>query len=562
MPEKAVDSPVPDSAGTSNSAGRSPSEKTPAAALGGELASAAAQAQPQDQGRPILSLAAQDLANGQLEPASAAQPPARKPRALQWLLLLVPCLAAVVLWGACSVIDKAPWTLAAILLTTGTLLAAVAAFKLLSGPTRAGLAALGLALALALTSLYDPSLGSQVPEMSLPAVLALSLVWTWILVVYAVWRLIGRSVPGLAILLTAMLLYPFLGSGLALYHSLMSSAAGTGLSSLTLETLNSSPLMVTGKLPAFLWPQALMAIIIPLIAAFLVLKGQLALILDRKRPRHLARLFLGLAFLVLVIPGFLTFSPLSGHSDLAQTIRSSYLGAELPAPAASRPGEIKTAAAPAAEEPAPVPAASPLIPETAPAAETPAPTVPLPPNAQTIDGSAPPAGPAQAPAEVPAPVPAAVTEPPAEVQPAAGSEPAPAVQPAAGAEPAPEAQPAAGTEPAPEAQPAAASPASETAPAAVPSEAPAAAPAGDQPAAAIPEGFEALKAELDEKNAQALARVEYIQRLTQANEALEKENQDLKHQIQILEIQNRHLDESSNYLKKLLENMTASRPAQ
>ncbi|MDR1084973.1 MAG: hypothetical protein LBP22_08985 [Deltaproteobacteria bacterium] len=531
-------------------------------------------AEPADvQTPPIVSQAVQDLNNSRTEPQESETRTPDKPSekslfgSLIWHSILVLSLATVVIWGGMSFIGDEPYHWTALVLTLLTLLAAVPTVKFFSLPSRAGLSCLGLTLALAITSMYDPN-AHIIPGVGFPAVFSLILFVTWLLVLWAVWRAYGTSKPGVAILLTAVLAYPLLGSGLSLYNCLSGFFSGSEYPDLTISSLNHSPAFVTGVLSAapVIWPQAVMAILIPLIAAILVIHRQITRITTKKSPRHLAGFCLGLCFIILLIPGFLSFSPLSDNSSLAKGLRDITPDAEFNYTTRTQKAQPAAAAVgAAAETKTPAEPAQAALETQTPQAETAqavAASVPLPPNTPPTDTDTQEAATsAAAPPDAQSTPAAAPTAENTQTQQAAdGSEAAAATAP-------PE-TPAASDEtgtaasvPVVQAAPDSTADQEESTAVVVASESQAAAPAATPVSddTQIPEGFETLKAESDKQKATEQARIEFINRLTEQNEILEKENAELSQRIKVLEAQNELYKERLSFSDQLLHNLSQNR---
>jgi hypothetical protein len=551
-------------------------------------------------GPTFVSQAVQDLANDQdgpndfnalkTAPNNPGDQTQRKSllKSAGWFSLYVLCLLVMAFWAAVSFIHEAPYHWSALVLALATLLVSIPTWRFLSLPTRATMAGLGLTLALTLTSLYNPE-SEILPGLSFPALWVVTLFLAWLVVFTFVWRKYGREKPGLGILLSFALLYPLLGGALNLFQAIAGFWSGADGPSLTLASVNSSPLQATDKLPAFLWPQAIMAILIPLLASLLAFRTQLSRLLTRKAPFTLAPFYAGLAFLFLLVPSFLAFTPLSQGASLAKNVRGLW-GAEfwhstLPAKGAKAP-----AATPAAAKTPEPPATAPAIAEGTPAPTTDAPALAEGTPAPTTDAPALAEG-------APTPAADAATNAPTDAKDAkvetAPGDPAKTPEPAAtegqdGVKGESPAEPAAApkTEPAPTATKAAiplAAPAKDSAPTAAKSEptstaaktepAPTAAKsdptktvepaAGATPADGDPDAStllvspgEASDETLADEEAMSQARSEFIQRLTEENEALEKENDDLSRQNALLKNENELLKERLNFSDQLLHNLT------
>ncbi|MDR2141230.1 MAG: hypothetical protein LBR11_05460 [Deltaproteobacteria bacterium] len=515
----------------------------------------------------IISQAAQDLANGrdQMRDLNTLgdQPkvgPAQKKspvKTMGWFLLYILSLFILVFWSAISFIHDTPYAWSGLVLALATLLVSIPTFHFISLPARASLAGIGLALALALTSLYNPE-AQMVPGLSFPILWATTLILAWIVVFWVVWRSYGREKPGIAILLSFALFYPILGSGLSLFHSLSLILTGTEGPDLTLAALNRSPARVTQTLPTFLWPQALMGLLIPLLAALFAFKAQLAKLLRKKPPLHFAPFFYGLAFLILLIPGFLAFRPLSENTELARGIRGVYRDADFyystnrsesqkataGSPAETTPAEVEKV------EPSPIESAqvesSPATP--APSAETkvePVTSEPAPPaDAKVKPATSEPAPPAETKVEstTSEPTPPAETK----VQPALAvnpEEPKPVENNQDQASSAPEgATPTAAKTAEPNKASVEPKPGEDVA-------------AEDSSSAVLvvePTG----DANQEEEKARDLARSELIQRLSEENDNLEKANAELNRKLNLLQNENQLLRERLDFSDQLLNNLT------
>jgi hypothetical protein len=526
-----------------------------------------------------VSQAVQDLTSDSAGPEPEPEPADKKPKlssvkSFGWLLLMVPSLGLLVLWGAYSGVKQFQYYFPAIVLTLATLIATISTVKFLSLPSRSGLSCLGLALAFALTCLYNPE-DNIAPFLSFPAVWAFILILVWLLVALTVIKTFLRSKRLMGVIILILLLYPLSSSGLSIYRSLTGAFSGPAETGLTLDILNHTPIFLTDKLSPFLWPQAILAILIPLLAAIIVFKRQFSRLLSKNSPKHLGGFFLGLGLLVLIVPGFMAFTPLSDKTFLAQKIRSVYPEAEnyyvtknAPSPPAVTNGQANPALTlGSADEAKPEPEIAPSSPETPGTPETPetaAPTVPLPPNTQQVSlETVPPplaAGeidnqtqPVSETGPAPGAVPDAAQNPPEvttdnNLTTAAAQTPGaalgPAVSPAGTAEsnstviPSPADSPAVVT---PEAAPAV-----PAATAAAPDQVP---PAGDQITAAAPptesEDQEALK--------------EQIEALTLEVESLEQENDDLSSRLQKSEAANNFLLEQIVTLRQNQSTLTPLR---
>jgi hypothetical protein len=289
----------------------------------------------------FVSQAVQDLANGEggstepsaqpettLDKEAKIETPTKSPvKTLAWLALFSLCLGVMVFWSAFAFVHNEPYFYQGLILTLAIVLVSVPTFRFFSLPHRATLAGIGLALALTLTSLYNPE-ANLFPGISFPALWAFCLLLAWFAVLWAIWRVFGRDKPGVAIFLTCALVYPFLSSGLTLFHGIVSFWSGAEEPRVTLANLNQSPVQITKIMPTFLWPQAIMAILIPLIAALLAFRTQLTMFLTKKVKVSLAPFFAGLAFLILLVPSYLAFTPLSQGTALAKNVRGLYPDAD------------------------------------------------------------------------------------------------------------------------------------------------------------------------------------------------------------------------------------------
>jgi len=268
-------------------------------------------------------------------------PSAALPR-FHWLVLLLLSAAGglTLAWSSQDGQENIRlWGLAGLILLL-LLISALPATRLCPRlPTRGGLAAALLSLAIFIQTLKgQPETFFQDCPASLvwAGLLTISLMWA----VAAVIRKLGRRpVTALAGLLLA---YTALGPVMALVGHF-----SQGGPALTWEGLNASPVFLTGLLPWFLWPSALtLGLALPL-AAFLALGDQYSC-LRRPGARHGGNFFLALAWLGLVPSGFLLFSPATEHyPDLVQKLRdlAPVLAGIEPAPSSIPPVALKPAKA-------------------------------------------------------------------------------------------------------------------------------------------------------------------------------------------------------------------------
>ncbi|MDR0550252.1 MAG: hypothetical protein LBI10_12730 [Deltaproteobacteria bacterium] len=275
----------------------------------------------------VVSQAVKDLNNNQAmpNPSESTKPQPIRPliSTIAWTLLYVLSLGIMALWAAFATIKDAPYFFQALVLTTVTLLVSIPTWRFLGLPQRATLAGIGLSLALTLTSLYNPE-ADIFPIFSFSSLWAFTTLLAWFAVLWTVWRIFGGHQLGLAILLTCALVYPFLGSGLSIIKAFFGLWSAGTAPSLTLANLNQSPTQITKVMPNFLWPQAIMAILIPLLAALAAFRTQLAQFLTKNASISLAPFFAGLAFLIIIVPGYLAFTPLSQDTTLAKNVRGLY----------------------------------------------------------------------------------------------------------------------------------------------------------------------------------------------------------------------------------------------
>jgi hypothetical protein len=274
-----------------------------------------------------------------------------------------------------------------------------------------------------------------------------------------------------------------------------------------------------------------MALLIPFIAALVAFKAQLSMFIKRKTPISLAPFFAGLAFLFLLVPSFLAFTPLSAGTNLAKGVRGFYQDADFWY--SSRDVAKATAAKPGPAVSAPTPAPAPQAPDVAPdvalaeTAETTdvviAATVPETPTTDPATLETPPATPAAAAPETPpvantapetVPAPLAVVESPGK----SASVPLPPVTPIE--------------------TPQADIPKTETAK------------IDDSSVAVVVTSDVAQDKEADER-ATAFARSEFFERLTAENAALEKEKADLEKALAELKNQNSILKNENDLLAEL-----------
>jgi hypothetical protein len=175
--------------------------------------------------------------------------------------------------------------------------------------TRAGLAGLGAALALVLCSLYDSN-AQFLPGIPMAIVWVFILMLTWFWLIAAIWRNRDLKNNHVSLVLSALLLYPIIAPVVALTKTF--SLGGPGLAGFSINVLNESPEFLTNMLPLFIWPQTFLAFLIPLLAAFFLLKDQIsAFRASEPGSKHLGGLWLSLAGLVVLVFSFLSFPQVS-----------------------------------------------------------------------------------------------------------------------------------------------------------------------------------------------------------------------------------------------------------
>ncbi|MDR1607433.1 MAG: hypothetical protein LBT38_03390 [Deltaproteobacteria bacterium] len=521
----------------------------------------------------FVSQAVRDLANSpdpldEVDKDMSDNPPQTpiKPspaKSLGWFLLYALSLFVVVFWAVISFIHDVPYHWPAIILAVATLIVAIPTYHFFSLKTRTGLATIGLSLALTLTSIYDPQT-TIFPGVSFPVLWSAVLILAWVLLFWIAWSSFGRDKPGIAILLTCALIYPLLGSGLSLFHSVSSFFSGAESQNLTLNALNHSPFWITERLPSFLWPQAIMALLIPLIGAIVAFKTQLSVIF-KKKIVSFAPSFFGLALLILLAPGFLAFTPLSENSALANSLRAVYPDAKFwldsrpqakkaatPAkPLAAKPktGTAQTlvAANLAKPEETKAPLASPTATEIAPPA-TPTAT-------ETTPIETAPSEPASA--ETAGPVDQTAT--PSEAAPTVATEPQPQESSPVTAPVSPDPSPESG-------EPVADAPEITPQKTTEESKSEEQAPAADNNTSAetdpgstvllVSPDPTAQNAQDNQEDVDALARSEFYQRIVDENEILERENNDLSRRLALLQNENEILRERLEFSDQLLKNLT------
>ncbi|MDR2302160.1 MAG: hypothetical protein LBF38_08995 [Deltaproteobacteria bacterium] len=290
------------------------------------------------------------------------------PRGYRWFLVHLLSLLGLLAWTITSFLSALPYRWEAALITLAVILLTVPTMKTFHVRTRAGLAGLGAALGLAVSSLYDPNI-FLLPGLPLAFVWLIILTVTWIWLIAAIIRNQDLRKNKVSLVLSALLLYPLLAPIFAIVDGLVVS--GMPVSEFSLNYLNQSPVFLTQYLPWFFWPQAFMAFLIPPLAAIFLLKDQLGYKKTDPEKYHLGALWLSLAGFVVLIYSVFSIQPISeDYPGLVNSVRGLW-------PAAKEYHEsqvAKTATLTAAAKPKPKPkpaesqAATPAVaPDAAPA---------------------------------------------------------------------------------------------------------------------------------------------------------------------------------------------------
>jgi hypothetical protein len=306
---------------------------------------------------PILSAAKAKVKKTKQAPAPSG------PRGYRWFFVHFLSLLGLVAWSISSFIQSQPYRWEAVLITLAVIVLTIPTMRTFHVRTRAGLAGLGAALGLAVCSLYDPDT-LLLPGVPLAFAWLLILTATWFWLIWAILRNEDMRKNKVALVLSALLLYPLLAPIFALVDGLL--VKGLPISDFTLKYINESPEFLTIFLPWFFWPMTILAFLIPPLAAIFLLKDQLSYKKTDPDQYHLGSLWLALAGFVVLIYSIFSINPIAeDYPNMVSSIRNLW-------PAASQYQETqaaKIAAATQASLPKPKPTTV-VAPTTDTAAET------------------------------------------------------------------------------------------------------------------------------------------------------------------------------------------------
>ncbi|MDR1050900.1 MAG: hypothetical protein LBP95_07445 [Deltaproteobacteria bacterium] len=227
------------------------------------------------------------------------------PRGYHWFFVHLLALLGLIVWAAGCFLEGQPYKIEAGLIALIVVLATVPTMRTFHVRTRAGLAGLGAALGLAVSSLYNPD-GDFWPGIPLALVWVFVLLVVWVWLVAAVLRHEEMRRNKSSLVLSALLLYPVLAPVWGILVHL--TVKGLPLDAFGLRELNHSPEFLTNGLPWFFWPQAFLAFLVPPLAALFLLKDQLATSKKgEKTQRHLGALWLSLAGFVVLVYSLMSF---------------------------------------------------------------------------------------------------------------------------------------------------------------------------------------------------------------------------------------------------------------
>ncbi|MDR1676949.1 MAG: hypothetical protein LBS44_00995, partial [Deltaproteobacteria bacterium] len=283
---------------------------------------------------PLKSQAVKDLEN--LDPSaqsdSEVSPPVRpivkdkpakkdsnEPRGYGWFFVHLFSLLGLVAWAVSAFLTSLPYRWEAALIALAVIVLTIPTMKTFHVRTRAGLAALGAAIGLAVCALYNPDT-LLLPGVPLAFVWLLILSITWIWLIVSILRHEDLKKNKVALILSAILIYPLLAPIFAIVDGLIINSLP--VSDFTLKYLNESPEFLTIYLPWFFWPQTFMAFLIPPLAAVFLLRLQLRNKKQANGKYHLGALWLALAGFVVLIFSLFSLKPISeDYPSLVTSIR-------------------------------------------------------------------------------------------------------------------------------------------------------------------------------------------------------------------------------------------------